>query len=1076
MGDGFDTDDTSLGGAAGDYVAGTLRRAGDLGERFGRQFVSGVTAIGQSSYDIGVRFPHWLSSKVGGYEEFYEDYTPGAKKMSAMGPRWAPPPQNAAEGLVDIFAMGLSGPAATGMPLYALASRYNPQAASKFARLVLEPFRQQPRLALAAEAGIEAGAEFGSQAAEKYFPGNPVAQILMSLGGGLEGGSPFTSRLNRKLDVWEPLPLEGRHFSGRESTDMEAGATSARGELDELDEGIEPWLKAQGDEGLRPKEIRGIQFLKSPPDVKRMLHVNELEYQSQAKRHTTDYENQQMADALGITPDEVVNGKYASLGGRHDAMVLDAPHMQAAMDILQGSTFEVIDAVKAHKLAPTQQTRGDVLQALDRNRMIQMSVSNSSSEMGRSFRVLQGARGARQSAEALNKIIDQAGGTKNVDALVDMLDGLDMNELNRRARLQELRPKWQEKALEYWINWGLLSGPQTHLINISGNAAFAAADQFLLRPAAALRGFAHGDPDRIRMAELLAEIHGATTAVPLALRNFGRAVRTGDEGFAFRTNKLTEGGKDPRTARRFGPDKADQAGEVISTGQHIEGQLEGIGSTLRSGRAGWLRSAPGRFLGGMDEFFKTIAMEQSLSGSAARRAFHEGVDADGWQKYVARKTRDPDHQSLSRAMDHAKTMTFTTNPGKVGRNMQMAINSSPYMKFVVPFFRTPLNLAKENLHLMPGVTPKMRNMVKAGGRQQDLAVAHWYMGTALMAWAAGQAEEGKLFGSGAPRPGARAQDYAEGRKPNSILIGTRDDGYYMNVSRMQPYGSVMALTASVYNASKRGDITDEEGGSLAEYVIGAFAEHLGSQTALQGSSQFFGVYLDAQRNWSQYSEKMAGSVVPAAGGQAARAIDPVLRDTRGFSTHDQNFFERLYTEFSPALINRVPGLRHNLPPVHDLLGREERTGSEIGGAFQRWVNPFYASTAKTTPITKMMRQVSADVAKPARKVKVPDRYFDPEIRRRFPLVTGLYKEMNAFEYSDYSKMAGMIANAELHENFGRLMTLDPRRRRKKIREIFQDSRETAKDSIFRKWQAEGILDPAVLRKHEAEKKRLEATQ
>lgn len=1046
--------------------------------RMGQQAVHALaeTALLPATLAQGSSF---LRGKIEGREPGY--YKPMfADFAESVRARTQPPPPS--DDLADkaftstASALTIAGTSAVGMG--ALAARYTPQMASKLTRSILEPFRQQPVKALGVEAIAGMGSEAGAEVASRYFPESFPAQIVGSLLGGMEAAGPFASRLNRAMDPeFAPIPRVESQYDQDLPYRQDAAASVRQAAVPTQpihpeDEVLRPWMDAAQQQAYRPGgRVREMTLPNSSDEIKRLLEVSQEEFAGQARRLVSREETQSLADLLGTTVEDVISGN-----AKNANIAYDSVRMQKAMNLLHSSTEQVGDLARRHRENPTSASRGEFIEAITRNRLIQETVSTASSEAGRTLNVLRGYKNknAKIQAKALQKLVDKAGGAKSVDRMIDLMDGKTPEEIAAVSRVLGKVPNWSDKALEVWINWNLLSGPQTTGVNLTGNALFQATQQMIVRPAAALRGLAHGDPKRIQFRELASEMYGSISNIPLAFRNAGRAWRTEDEGFALMTNPLTKEGADPRRKRFSGLGE----GEFRRFEALKEGQLEGVAPAI-GGRAGRLARVPGRALQSQDEFFKTLAMQGRLRGAAMRRVMDEGIDPKDWDQTLEAYSKNPLAKDLVDAQAHSRRMTFTQDLGPTGKTVQNAINAHPTFKFVVPFFRTPMNLAKENIHLMPGLSPKMRGMFKEGGKSRDLAVAQWYTGAGLMAWAAGLAEEGKLHGSMPDDQAERTLAYAEGRKPNSILMGgDEENGSWVNVSRLQPFGSLMGLTANFYHAVKRGDITSEQWQKAGPFLVSAFADHIGSQTALQGSSKFFAAYDNPKQNFDRYIEQTMGSVSsPAIAAQTARALDPTLRDSRGYSEADEGLLKQLRGELGPAVAARLPFLRETLPPVYDILGRKERTGAKTGGPVARLVNPLYISPAKATPLTRLMNKVGANIAAPSRSIKIPvgELPEEAEINLRRPLMI----EMSPAEYSKFSRRAGQTADLWLKdrvENLGAESDVSPDLVREDIEADFLEVRELLREEMIQKWYESGKISREADRQLKSEARVLKGRQ
>src|SRR3546814_18100884 len=92
---------------------------------------------------------------------------------------------------------------------------------------------------------------------------------------------------------------------------------------------------------------------------------------------------------------------------------------------------------------------------------------------------------------------------------------------------------------------------------------------------------------------------------------------------------------------------------------------------------------------------------------------------------------------IEAADKQAQYLTFQKPLGPGGRGIQQFANEVPGAKLVIPFVRTPINILKfaaERSVLAPAFK-EWRDMIRAGGRPTDEALARLTMGSGLFALA-----------------------------------------------------------------------------------------------------------------------------------------------------------------------------------------------------------------------------------------------------------------------------------------------------------------------------------------------------
>jgi hypothetical protein len=161
-----------------------------------------------------------------------------------------------------------------------------------------------------------------------------------------------------------------------------------------------------------------------------------------------------------------------------------------------------------------------------------------------------------------------------------------------------------------------------------------------------------------------------------------------------------------------------------------------------------------------------------------------------------------------------------------------------------------------------------------------------------------------------------------------VKIGDR----WVSYQRIEPLATILGLAADAVEAE---DL--DTGRELARKGMSAIAQNLTNKTFLQGVENFFQFLGDPERYGESAFKSYLGSVVPAAAGAAARAIDPTLRETHLESPED----------ILNVMAARVPGLSQNLPPRYTTTGepaqRPEAGFGEGLDALIRFASPVQVS-------------------------------------------------------------------------------------------------------------------------------------
>lgn len=633
-----------------------------------------------------------------------------------------------------------------------------------------------------------------------------------------------------------------------------------------------------------------------------------------ARRGTISHsETQALASELGMTPDDLLR--------RRQGQALNAEEALAARRILAKSADELVELASKVKGGSDEELAA-FRKAWIRHVAIQEQVSGATSEAGRAlaqFKIMAKAKDAR--VRVLQGVIEGSGGRDRLEDVADKIIDLqkDPTKLNSFARLAS-KPGWKDKLVELWYNW-LLSGPQTHVVNMMSNTLTSLGQLPEHALAAGLGSVRYkatkANADRVLFSEIGARASGWVQGLQEGL---GQGLRT------FRTG---------------------EASDFVS-------KVEQHSAKAISGRKGEVIRIPTRLLSAEDELFKAMARRMEIAGLSVRQAAKEADALKGmgpsekaeWRKRrAAELTANPTDEIMEKAFNYGRYVTFQKPLGPVGSSILRITNEMPILKLVLPFVRTPTNIFKFALERSPAapVLREWREDFKAGGARRDLAVARAMIGSAVGALVGQWAAEGRITGGGPADENALRLLRADGWQPYSIRIG---DKYY-SYQRMDPFASTFGVAADF--ASKAEYLTEKQRKHVATLMVASLMNQMQSKTWLSGLADLVEAVNDPDRFARSYVARLAGSLaVPAGVAQMARVEDPILRDAKGP-------LDRIKS--------RVPGLSDTLAPRMNIWGQPI---TSEGGLGPDAVSPIWVGTRKNDPVTKEMLAIGARIG-PAQK-------------------------------------------------------------------------------------------------------------
>lgn len=509
---------------------------------------------------------------------------------------------------------------------------------------------------------------------------------------------------------------------------------------------------------------------------------------------------------------------------------------------------------------------------------------------------------------------------------------------------------------EYWRN-SILSGPQTQVANLAGNAAHAAWALVVERTVEAVTNTAllrplFGLEDGARTGELPRLWGGLLRGMMPGLRNGLRAWKTEEAVFEEQTGEQAV-------------DKLD-AGRSV----HIAGTK---GRVIR-----W----PQRLLLFADELSKTMIGHGEAAAQAYRLAKDEGLRGQDLEDRVQELLADHGSVAWLRAVDTARELTFQTPLGPIGEVALKArealripdtvlgtpipvIGGFPIGFFIMPFITTPINIVKTGVRKSPlgsaatlmylyatinnrglkqtlqaftQAEAELRRLEREGNRAEARAMRRSVrklreqlellqrnppsmklqksVAEQAIAWTLTMVLAGLLDDEEPIITGSSGGTYSPGKveleqqaaPPQSIRLG---DTWY-SYSRIEPFATVLAGTVDALNAIGRAKQGDRMNllTTATTIVKGAVRD----KTFLRGIGDLLEA-MESERGATRYARNFAVSWVPNLLRQTGRATQDTVPDLSVWGDS--------WVEMVPGRMiqQAVPGLVQGLPR-RDLYGRE----------------------------------------------------------------------------------------------------------------------------------------------------------
>lgn len=704
---------------------------------------------------------------------------------------------------------------------------------------------------------------------------------------------------------------------------------SDRGQAVSLDdlEANSPPVSAYEEWGENAPNLAGnirLDKLDSPQAIKRALvRTEEVTggFDAARRGRITQAETENLAADLGMTANNLLS--------RRKGQAFNAEEALAARQILARSATDLVNMAKriARTENPGDEAEAAFREAWLRHAAIQEQVAGMTAEAGRALQQFRQTADARQLGRVLPSLGDIPGGSARLREVAgDIVDleaaGVTPGGINRYA-VKALGARKRDMVMEYYIN-ALLSGPQTHAVNILSNtmtalaqlpehalaATFGTLRRAGERAASRSLGREVGSADQVVFSEVGSRFVGLIQGTREGLREAVRTFRTGD------------------------------AADAVT-------KVENASFEAIPGKLGDIVRLPTRALAAEDELFKGMARRMELAGLAVRKAHTEGLRGDEAKARAADLLENPTDEMLGQAQDYARYLTFQAPLGPVTTKIAGAANSSPFLKFLIPFVRTPTNLLKFSIERSPAapMLREWRKDIAAGGARRDIAAARALVGTGIGALFYEAALDGRITGGGPADDNAKRLLLADGWQPYSVRVG---DKYY-SYRRLDPFSTTIGTVADMVDLNSH--MTERQREKSGMLVTAAIMNNLASKTWLTGVSGVAEALADPDRYWEDFvSRSIGGAVVPAVVAQTARTADPILREAQGPMDR---------------IRSRVPGLSSSLFPKRDVFGGE--VASE-GGLGPDIASPVWTGTRQNDATINALLADDLRINKPNKRV------------------------------------------------------------------------------------------------------------
>lgn len=575
----------------------------------------------------------------------------------------------------------------------------------------------------------------------------------------------------------------------------------------------------------------------------------------------------------------------------------------------------------------------------------------------------QAGKAAKKQGVPAEDIADQYGLKLNEDLVQEFL-----NAETQEARdavvdkiyndVAQQIPKTAGDRLNAWRYFAMLGNPRTHIRNIMGNVASAAALDTSHKVSAVGQKFL---PKEKRTRAL----HTSKAAKQFAKADYAN-VETELSGNAYKTEM-----SDIKQRQKLFPKPLQKVMDANT----------------------WALDAE-------DQVFKKKSYIDSMGNFLTAR---------GWD--VNNLTESQLNEARQHAIQDAKIATFQDTSKLADKLSEIEHSGKAWgvaIGSLVPFKRTPINVAKRSFELSPvGLLKAITYdaaQVKKGNMDATKMIDHigqGLTGSGVAVLGAFLAAQG-IFSAGSSDDDKEANfDAGMGQQEYAINIG----GKSYTIDWASPAVVPLAMGGELYEALHQKYDDEETAFNQAMATVSRMFDPMLNMTMLSGigstvtsaaynkSNPLFGIASNIATNFG-------GQFVPTLFGQVARTVDNTRRTTYA----DKNSpVPSSVQKFLQRQANKIPGLSQYQPAYTDVWGREQKNGPDnvFARAAYNFFSPGYLADAKGTQAEKALKELYQATGDNSVLPSKPQKYYKD--------ADGVKKFLSASEYSKLTSEGGKIS-------------------------------------------------------------------
>lgn len=499
------------------------------------------------------------------------------------------------------------------------------------------------------------------------------------------------------------------------------------------------------------------------------------------------------------------------------------------------------------------------------------------------------------------------------------------------TKAKSLNPRALDYVLEVWIS-GLLSAPQTIERNILGNI-----QSFTINPVVkftqGLISKIPGTKNKSVLGESVLEVAGTIRSLPKTAQTaLANIVAERPEMLVESIQRMIDSPHTPFAAKaalkKILPLAARITKGVVSRTNRIV-QAMGKQAGVIKGPIGQVIRAPFRLLRAGDEggfvpaFESTrramVFRELRKKGVGLGQAFITSLKRGGIKEAEKQLSKQVLTNIENEATKEAFEVLFLRELGAGGKAVTNLTTQIKGLKFVIPFFKTLLNISKRLVDHSPigFLTSVLPASLKAGGleaRATSKAITGTVGATALFYWLK---RKGIELIPAAKNRQERASLERRGLQESSIVL---KDGTNIQFKNVEPATQLLEAIAVIQDTQRRQAEGQPTGLAVGE-GIERFVKSFANENFLRGVKQILDQAFEPnERGFANFINRFVASFIPNIFQQVQKSQDPFVREGErdiGGGTVE-------------AIQRRLPGVAKELPIARTVFGEPRIRPREVG--------------------------------------------------------------------------------------------------------------------------------------------------